>query len=176
MQSCIVVAVMAPTTSARRQIAEMRHSARDLDVHIVEVCPINASGIAKGSEILAFSLRSPISRSCDGVIRCLDLAKSVVVVGGLVGRIAAKMRRHVRPIAQGLDRAIWPLPRPDEFDMLIRELGSLIARYDRSYTIFVGGQALTLTIELAKRLPFDAAGSRELFDLITGPRQVHGST
>lgn len=172
----LVVTVSIAKASSDRALVEVHRSARDLNIDIVEVRPGGGGpSTAQGHEVFDLSIRAPLSAFGDRIIDWLSQLQQLSVIGSLMGWFARKLRRRVRPIAQELDRALWPLPPPDELDTLICQLGSLMARYDRSYIIFIDEQSLPIAIKLSNLLPFDASGSMELFGLITGVGQLDGS-
>lgn len=176
MLASLVVTVSGAKVSSDRLIVEMHRSARDLNIDIFEVRPKESiPSTAQRHNVFGYSSRAPISRLGDRAAAWIGQSQQLGGFGILRNWLASKLRRRFRPLAQELDRALWPLPPPDELDTLTYELSSLMARYDRSYIVFLDEQSLPKAIELSDRLNFDAAGSTELFDLITGVGQLSRS-
>lgn len=168
MLKTMVVAVRASKTASHRAVDEMRQIAQNLsNIDVVEVCPKSESAISQCHEVFSLSVRSPVSTLNDRLIDRLAVHEQLAVLGSLIHKVVVKLRQRARPICQKLDRMLWPLPDPNELNSFVYEMSSLMVTYDRSYIVFVDAQSFVRTIKLSRLMPFDAAGSMELFMLVT---------
>ena len=168
MLTTIAVVVLSPRVSSTRVVGEMRRLAQDITIDIVEVHAQHLPGVTYQDEVLILPARNPMSTLCESIIARLKVLEEFAGLGKLTRWISRNFRRRIRPISQRIDRTFWPVPRPAKLNSFADELRTLMANYDRCYLICLDDQSFPRAIKLSQLLPFDAAGSFELFKLVIG--------